>query len=1505
MYHKNFKQLLRVMAALMMLISTAAGTAYAAAATCTCSEAFPTYSGVGDDCGYDSMCRSIVHYQIDPSRCDPDGECTVTDGETLSAWGCTMVVRCPTTTPTVSVPGKDKLDGPGEGTTPKVGDPISAGGGEFRDYWTLLSLGGLIPIDFTLGYMPDMADKTPTSDRRVQFPPSEAIKAFTSNTVMRLVEFTDISVSPNVDYINILMFNDLLVFKYDSATAKFLPIGPIKYQLEKLDSNYFLMNPSNELVYHFGSRALTYNRTSPAQSVKRVGEIKYILDRNNSMVSYTYNSDYLPTMIEENGTGRKLNLTYSNGNLSSVSDSFGRSVSFVYQTLTCGGASATTLTGFTDAMGQQTTFEYDTSTNPCYLLKKINRPMGNSLIDQTWASNPKGVNGVNSQKDAYNNQTTLSWAQDASGNLITTVTNPDSTQQIFHHEAERYPLDLTDAANKIATIGYTADNQKSQITDRLGDTTSMTYHPLSGKFASVTNAEGKTFTYTYTAQTQTFVTMVNFTFYDLTRTDYPDGANEQSVYDAKGNVISRTDRSGKAWQYTYNAKGQVLTAMNPAGGVVTYTYNADGTPANSKDSETGTTAYSYDTYKRVNKITNPDNSTYQIVYDFSDRLTSVTDGNGKSYASVYDSNNNLTGITDPSGKTIQFSYDNMDRMTQSTDRLAMNTSYQYDKMGRLQKITGPSGIETVFGYNNRGWHTSTTHGGKQWSYGYDDEGVIRTSTTPLNNTTTFQTDKLGLVSSVTDPLNQAMTFTRDSLNRVTGVTDPLNRQTTFGYDTRGLLTRVTMPVVGTSAYLYDDLGLLSKVTDLMGSQWNFSRSNMGRLSGITDPLSRQTTYTYDTSGRLSQINNPDATTAAYTYDNNGNISSSAYSGGVTINNSYDVEDRLIQTNGIQFTRDNEGRITNTNNDGVLFEATYNYAGQLQTTSYNNSLFAVNYSYNATTGLLQTISDTLTGTNINFSYDNDNRLSGMTRTNGVNGAYSYDSAGRVTRLQEGTIIDIQNSYNAAGEITGASFVAPLDPAQYLVSATNTYSYDGASQINTAGYTFDNQGRLTAGGGATYTWDAASRLTGTGIANITYNGFGDILTRSESGKNITYYYNHAIDLSPIMAEKDSTGNQFLRYYVWTPSGKLLYVIDATDGNSVYYYHFDTVGSTLALTNSSGTVTHSYAYMPYGKVAKKSGSSEQAFTFTGQYGVRQEGGDGLYQMRARYYDSETSRFISKEPIWPQIANPMALNPYQYAINNPLIYVDVTGLFVGGAESTFGAEFMTYWALVYTMDPANKSSFQDRLVALANAQKLFGVKEVMEMLEEKGIINKPEVPNQRDTLDKLTSIAKDCGEACDKKTKCIECESSTKEISKGSSFKTLKTVGAVKTVATVTNATLAGKGVVNTISRGYAAQGAYKAINTCSKVAGVSKARTAINAIRVMSTAAKTNPWTAAGGACIDVVLIADGIYQLADPARNSKRVGENSKLGWYDPSRWGHEIGAVIGDALYSNPSPVLVH
>lgn len=51
----------------------------------------------------------------------------------------------------------------------------------------------------------------------------------------------------------------------------------------------------------------------------------------------------------------------------------------------------------------------------------------------------------------------------------------------------------------------------------------------------------------------------------------------------------------------------------------------------------------------------------------------------------------------------------------------------------------------------------------------------------------------------------------------------------------------------------------------------------------------------------------------------------------------------------------------------------------------------------------------------------------------------------------------------------------------------------------------------------------------------------------------------------------------------------------------------------------------------------------------------GNGLLYMRARYYDPEVGRFISKDPIgfWGG-----DLNLYAYVVNNPVNYVDPSGL-------------------------------------------------------------------------------------------------------------------------------------------------------------------------------------------------------------------------------------------------------
>ena len=210
---------------------------------------------------------------------------------------------------------------------------------------------------------------------------------------------------------------------------------------------------------------------------------------------------------------------------------------------------------------------------------------------------------VISQEDAYNN--TMDIDYDNTTNIVTTQ-NPDTTTVQYKHYSEHgFPESLTDPEGKTARFAKSSEEQLTSVTDRLGDITSFTYHSETGKPASITNAKEDTLSHTYTAQNQTFTNpdnaeTVDFTFYNLTRTDYPDGMNEQFTYDASGNVLTRVDRGGKTWTYPYYSMGQVLTATNPTGGVTTYTYNADATLATSTDSEIGLTTYGYDTYKRMN-----------------------------------------------------------------------------------------------------------------------------------------------------------------------------------------------------------------------------------------------------------------------------------------------------------------------------------------------------------------------------------------------------------------------------------------------------------------------------------------------------------------------------------------------------------------------------------------------------------------------------------------------------------------------------------------------------------------------------------------------------------------------------------------------------------------------------------------------------------------------------------------------------------------------------------------
>jgi len=252
-------------------------------------------------------------------------------------------------------------------------------------------------------------------------------------------------------------------------------------------------------------------------------------------------------------------------------------------------------------------------------------------------------------------------------------------------------------------------------------------------------------------------------------------------------------------------------------------------------------------------------------------------------------------------------------------------------------------------------------------------------------------------------------------------------------------------------------------------------------------------------------------------------------------------------------------------------------------------------------------------------------------------------------------------DAEDQITQILDSLPLDVASLLVQELQQYTFDASNQISAAGFSYDARGRRVVDPERAYTWDGADRLTGItwGSTSITYEytAQGEVAKRTVNGVLTEYFYNYGVRNHPIMAEKK--GGNYLRFYIHTPDGRLLYFVDVPNVKA-YFYHFNHIGTTLFLTDDLGNVTDTYGYSPYGRLLKQEGTSDQPFTYVGEHGVREEGDTGLYQMRARYYDSLTARFLSRDPIWPDLRDPKAINPYQYARQNPLSFIDPSGLSV-----------------------------------------------------------------------------------------------------------------------------------------------------------------------------------------------------------------------------------------------------
>jgi RHS repeat-associated protein len=263
--------------------------------------------------------------------------------------------------------------------------------------------------------------------------------------------------------------------------------------------------------------------------------------------------------------------------------------------------------------------------------------------------------------------------------------------------------------------------------------------------------------------------------------------------------------------------------------------------------------------------------------------------------------------------------------------------------------------------------------------------------------------------------------------------------------------------------------------------------------------------------------------------------------------------------------------------------------------------------------------------VSLSYDDANRRSTLTYPNGIVVTYGYDDANHLTSLTytlgQTTLGDLTYTYDAAGSRTsvGGSWARTGIPTA-LASAT----YDASNRLTAWGSTSlssDLNGNLTSDGTTTYAWNARNQLatlSGGASASFAYDGIG-----RRRGKTISSATtNFLCDGVDAVQELSSGG---------TPTANLVtgLGIDETftraDGGGTSTLLTDALGSTIALTNASGTVQTSYTYEPFGATSVSGSTSPNAGQFTG----RENDGSGLYYYRARFYSAGLQRFISEDPL------------------------------------------------------------------------------------------------------------------------------------------------------------------------------------------------------------------------------------------------------------------------------------
>ncbi|MFV5265353.1 RHS repeat domain-containing protein [Acinetobacter courvalinii] len=758
------------------------------------------------------------------------------------------------------------------------------------------------------------------------------------------------------------------------------------------------------------------------------------------------------------------------------------------------------------------------------------------------------------------------------------------------------------------------------------------------------------------------------------------------MYDAFGNkaaeYISLKSSLRKTSYLGYNSYGLPERIVYPNGLVDKFIYNADGTIqskttglGDATSSITGKLSkYTYDTLKRVSSETNPDQEVIKYEYDLKNQNTKTTLPDGSILKKTYHGNGQLASsqLLDSSGATI-----------------FKQTSTTLDTNGRLLKSqTGndanKNSLINTYDLNGNLSNTLSSFGiSEKWSY-----------------------DELNRQITHTDGLNKTDTQAYDILDNKIKIKDPLNSGTDpYTYKSGNVLTKEVNSDYGTKDLVYDHLDRLTKITHVDRKCENSNIDEINRIgkvictnvSGTTpENLLSNLTFNYDQTrfGRLDKVTSADTVYGVntdYTYDtydrvigkSQTNKTVTTWTGSQpTLNISYDytIGDKLKTLSlpsgrQLVFSYDatKKNQLANITLDGSALIRAISYDAGGQMTGWNWGAGAASYTWAydpVKTGEIKSINNKNNSGSLNYSlvydFDNDGRISKLTRNNGLIDSFNYNNADRLIKevRTNGTtnIFNITYTYDDNGNRLSLTATGTHQQPQ----ANVVYTYTGNKLATIAGATANHTANAELiYGGFTPTYDNAGnrrevKTTGGSTTApqyyMTYNHKNERTIRGYQANGsawktntIQYIYDES---SHLIGEYNADGTPLIEY-VWIGDKPVAAIYGSGSTSKTYWIVSDAQNTPRRLIDATDGNTTVWAWdsTAFGVGTPSIETVKFNLRFPGQYY------DELTKQHYnhnRFYNPVLGRYMEPD----RIGLEGGLNPYIYAGNNPINTFDSKGL-------------------------------------------------------------------------------------------------------------------------------------------------------------------------------------------------------------------------------------------------------